>query len=397
MNFALLGYQPAVQPLLEAIAADGACRLLCAWGTLPADVFESAPGVRRVADWSELLAPGTIEAAIVAHGDEETRTAAKHLFATGRGLIVVPHPGLDTAWMYELSLQQVDAQAPLMPYFPHRAEANVRRLRAAIAAGTIGRARSIEMSRLVDTAQRPRELLTAEEIDAALLCDADLLRFLGGRYTQVTALRTGESGGGCLRAQIVLAGAGLPEAVWTVRPRSAEAGGDTLAVVGEKGIAAIDSRGLNGDRGGGRLSINGEPQPPDPLSPVGHAAEILAAFRGIRAPDDGDATWDDLIRAGETVEAARDSIRRRRTIDLHTGEHSEQTVFKSQMTAMGCGVLLLTLAAVIVVAMLDAAFQFPQGARGLVQGIVFLPVFLFLLLQLLYFAARPRGDKARGG
>lgn len=391
MNFVLLGHQPAVLPLLDAIAADMSCRLASAWGeALPAESFEAAPGARRIDDWADLLAPGAVDAVIVAGGDEATRVAAKHLFAAGRPLLVVPHSGQDSAWMYELSLQQTDAQAALLPFFPHRENANVRGLRAAIAEGTVGRPRSLEMERSIVSDHRDPPLLSAENIDAALLKDADLLRFLAGRYTRVTELRTGESATGCLRAQTTLAGNDLPEATWTGRPAE-DAPGYRLTVTGESGTAVLESAA-----GDSKLTIAGVPQSADPLSAVGHAARILALFRGTREREPEDADWDDLIRARETVEAGHDSLRRRRTIDLHAGTHSEQTVFKSQMTALGCMVLFLTLLGVIVLAMLDAAFRFPAGMRTLLQIIVFLPVFLFLLFQLMYFAARPSREEPSG-
>ncbi|MEX0703333.1 MAG: hypothetical protein WD069_14660 [Planctomycetales bacterium] len=390
MNFALLGHQPAALPLLQAIAADTACRLASAYGeSLPAAVFEAAPGVRRLDDWADLLAPGAVDAVIVAGGDDATRTAAKHLFAAGRPLLVVPHPAQDTSWMYELALQQADARAVLMPYFPHREDAGVRRLREALAEGRIGPPRALEMERLVISTRQDPPRLSVEEIDGALVNDADLLRFLAGHYSQVTALRTGETAEGCLRALVTLAGKGAPEATWTIRPVAA-APGWRLTIAGDAGAAVLEKSAA---APAARLTIQGELQPAGPLSEVGHAAQVLAAFRGLRPRETTDAIWEDLIRAGETVDAARDSLRRRRTIDLYSGTHSEQTVFKTQMTAMGCGVLFLTLVGVILLAVVDAGFRFPPLVKNVLRALVFLPVFLFLLLQLLYFAARP----ARGG
>jgi hypothetical protein len=50
--------------------------------------------------------------------------------------------------------------------------------------------------------------------------------------------------------------------------------------------------------------------------------------------------WPDLIRAGELAAAARTSATRRRTIRLQLEEGTERAQFKSQMTAIGCGVLM---------------------------------------------------------
>ncbi|MGH7128639.1 MAG: 4-hydroxythreonine-4-phosphate dehydrogenase PdxA, partial [Planctomycetaceae bacterium] len=66
--------------------------------------------------------------------------------------------------------------------------------------------------------------------------------------------------------------------------------------------------------------------------------------------------WTDLTRAVEILDAARQSLRRRRTIDLHFETASERSQFKTQMTALGCGVLALTLLAVVVVLIAGALF-----------------------------------------
>jgi len=70
------------------------------------------------------------------------------------------------------------------------------------------------------------------------------------------------------------------------------------------------------------------------------------------------AAWTDLVRAFEVVDAARVSVRRRRAIDLHSETASERNLFKSQMTALGCLTLTLTLVGVLflllLMPMLDA-------------------------------------------
>jgi hypothetical protein len=61
-----------------------------------------------------------------------------------------------------------------------------------------------------------------------------------------------------------------------------------------------------------------------------------------------------LTRAFETVEATRASLRRRRTIDLVFESTSERSIFKSHMTAVGCGLLTLTLFGLVAFLLLGA-------------------------------------------
>ena len=67
--------------------------------------------------------------------------------------------------------------------------------------------------------------------------------------------------------------------------------------------------------------------------------------------------WTDLTRDFEVLDAVRRSLARRRTIDLHFETTSERSLFKTQMTAIGCGVLLLTLFAFVGVLFLGSVLD----------------------------------------
>src|SRR5262249_28757342 len=70
--------------------------------------------------------------------------------------------------------------------------------------------------------------------------------------------------------------------------------------------------------------------------------------------------WGELARAIELVDAIERSARRRRTIDVHFDTPSERGIFKTQMTAIGCSLLVLTLVAVVVYLGLAAAVVLPN-------------------------------------
>ena len=72
---------------------------------------------------------------------------------------------------------------------------------------------------------------------------------------------------------------------------------------------------------------------------------------------------DELVDLVETFAAILESARRRRAIDLHHEPTSERTVFKSQMAAVGCLLLLLTLLGLVVLLVLGAVLD-PTGTRG---------------------------------
>ena len=91
-------------------------------------------------------------------------------------------------------------------------------------------------------------LLTA--IDNALLRDGDLLCWLAGDYSQVTCLQTAATAGGAALVSVTLAGAGIPEATWTIRPADGPARRRlTAALPASAGTSHVDDpdAGLTAD------------------------------------------------------------------------------------------------------------------------------------------------------
>ncbi|RMG38641.1 MAG: hypothetical protein D6725_06800 [Planctomycetota bacterium] len=75
---------------------------------------------------------------------------------------------------------------------------------------------------------------------------------------------------------------------------------------------------------------------------------ILTRFAALSAARDRDPafveqTWQHAVRAFEVAWAAERSLRRGRAVELHFDTASERSQFKSQMTAVGCSLLFLTL------------------------------------------------------
>ena len=136
------------------------------------------------------------------------------------------------------------------------------------------------------------------------------------------------------------------------------------------------------------MTIDGAPELPitgGGLSGDIALEHIVRVLRGEQLQPD----WTDMTRAFEIVDAARRSIRRRRTIDLHFETTSERGQFKTQMTAIGCGLLVATILAVLVLLMLGAIFEINKPALRVARIAVFAPLFVYLILQGLLFLSRP--------
>ena len=318
MNFALLGDDPAALPLIGAVQQTGHKLVRAAL----AETLRSRSAVIAslpLSQWEDILIDAAVEAVIVAGDSDEVQSAAKQLASSGKPLLIIPQAEFGAACGYELSLIRDDSHVVLMPAFVHRADLDFLSLSQRMASGQLGTARRIQVEVEFPQPRGASTLLGEREIEAAAVADIDVLRWLGGNYDQVTSLRSGQTEQGCSQATLTLAGAGLPDATWVARR------GDRpswrLTVETDQGSQSVD-------------------RSTSPLLPTWLIESFVAACRHEQAaqPD-----WPEAVRVFDVLDAARRSLRRRRTIDLHFETLSERSQFKTQMTAMGCGLLLLTL------------------------------------------------------
>ena len=87
------------------------------------------------------------------------------------------------------------------------------------------------------------------------------------------------------------------------------------------------------------------------------------------------------------------SIRRRRTIDLHFESTSERTQFKTQMTALGCGVLGYLFFGLIAYLLVGELLDVGPRAMKILRLVWFAPVLVYLALQFLVVLARPASQE----
>jgi len=376
-------------PVLRALISRPQPVVLCAVRTtLEADgLFHDLRGVEFCQRWEELLPDTSITDVLVGGGQPETLVAAKHLAQAGKTVWVLPHPQQGLMFAYEVSLQLEEGQGLVAPVFPDRARAWWQQLLQAAREGWLPPIQYIEFERFLDAGRRgmsPRSLLPLDEetgaarpgsemsvsdVEARLLWDLDLVRRLVGRYNRATTLRTGGENGYLRQQTVTLTGSGVPELVWTVKPRSADSV-DRLTLHTAEGAFVLEERpdGVTAWR-------------PhfDAVSTVTIRSDLDVLFpTEVTA-----AAWRDAVEAFELADAVQHSLERRRTVDLHHEPVSERTIFKTQMTALGCAVLFGTL--VLMVGYLAIASIVPLNGTLLValRTLVFAPLVLFLIAQLL--------------
>ncbi len=357
MKFALLGWNLQIAPLLRAISADSRHSFTIA-AELPeeslGELLAAAPGIRVLQTWEELLVDTAADVTLVAGDSDSIQTGAKQLAVDGRPLALVPQASQGSAFIYELTLTHDDNRVPLAPVQHLPAHPLAAKLNDAIHRGELGQIMLLRIEHSFPAATQQAGVsgsgLTRDEVDGAMFHDVSLLRFLGGNYNRITAVHSGSDTTGITQATVTLGGNELAEATWTAR---AGQRAWKLEVTGSAGSATLELD----DTFEGSLILNTA----DSDSESGAAAQDDGSGIGERqlaaledSIDDSAKHWAEMTRAFETVEATHTSLRRRRTIDLFFETTSERSIFKSQMTAVGCGLIMLTLFGLVAFLLLGA-------------------------------------------
>ena len=95
----------------------------------------------------------------------------------------------------------------------------------------------------------------------------------------------------------------------------------------------------------------------------------------------------------ELMEGLDKSFRRRRTVDIHFDGVSERSAFKTQMTAIGCGVLTWLMFGLVGFLVVAKLANLPPWVLQLGRILWITPLVLFLFAQLLLPLARERKSK----
>lgn len=378
MRLALLCDDATVVPWLDAIANDTTHEVVLAVSLTArsTELLRGRSGIRLISHWEDLLGGKGFDAILVGGSDASILDAVKQLASAGQKLLFLPSIDQGSTFIYELSLIRDDNHVSIIPALWQRSDPALVRIRELIRTKGLGRVQLLQFQREIPTTT---SLVSQPEINRALLPDVALLRWLVGDYDQVTALRTGVSEGGLLTQSVKLAGRNLPEATWDVRGSRASVG--RLMIHGERGLATVELDPVSEqwtliETDGARVAGN-------------RVAAIRDFLTRLDDRTAGVSEWQELVKGFETVDATQRSVTRRRTIDLHFEPMSERAIFKTQMTAIGCSVLIATLMLVLVYLAIASTVPLPPAILVILRTLVFAPLGIFLVLQLLYPLTRP--------
>ena len=227
---------------------------------------------------------------------------------------------------------------------------------------------------------RDSGFLTRQVVDWQLLRDVVLFQQFAGEATRVTAVLSGPAADSVATATVTLHTARQIPLVWQLR--SGRQPGWSVCLTSSGGQQRLEAASRQAALASA-ASAPDEP-PADETSAAGVPHRLAGRIAG-----DGQPAWPGLLRAVEVLDATARSARRGRSVELHSTTASERSQFKTQMIAIGCGLLTLTLLAMVLVLLVGEALHPPAGVMRLLRLLVFAPLGVFLVVQLLLLLARP--------
>ncbi len=336
MKFAAIASDEAILPVLQAAQLCQQCEKLSLWaesGDLLARMRSMAPQAEVEQSWEEALSGETVDAVLVAGVDESVLIAARQFAQAGFRLIVAVSPSSDAVRFFDYTAIWQESTDRVVPIFLSDVELVARNLQAAYNEDVLGKLWKIEFDRTIPMEEND-STVASDVARRWFLLDSAWLRILDPDSTHVNMLATGPHPDQPVEVTIRLTGEDAIDSRWTLRCGSHESW--TLKLIGENGQISVRFEA-------GQLSIMDAPYEialSDASDLVLHNTQNQLQ-RIVNGETDRD--WTDVIKLGEFGATAARSLLKRRTLPVHFEEASERSQFKSQMTAVGCGVLLWTM------------------------------------------------------
>lgn len=368
MRFALAGNNATAFHVLRTLADSTEHSLIhCALsGELAAVASRNSVPLTLAASAEEALLTGDIDIVIIAIDDlDESLRMVRAASQSGRNVVVIPPASCSPAYSFELHLILDESQSSIMPLLP-RAAINEIPLSAVDLKLDPLTTRQLAIELPLPAANR---VVLQESVIRGL----DYLSASGFRFTQVTALESNAPDGSLLSRSITLSAAPtsdkpLPPATLTIKP---------VTVSDQPCILQISHS-------------NAE------VTSVSIAETPLVLSRIVAVCESRElcGKWMDAFSITlELAESVSKSLRRRRTVDVHFDSGSEKGVFKSQMTAIGCGILTFMMLGMVAFLILAQLVSLPQTVLYFLRILWITPLVLFLIAQALLPFARDRGNR----
>ena len=369
MKFCVIGTNKAAFSLLRELAGSSQHSLsACA---IDGGLFDSAAAaeisVRLASSAEEALLETGVDVVVLATVDpEETLRLSRAASQADRHIVVIPPDSCSPAFSFELHLVLDESRYSIIPL---TGRYSLVALPAAELSFSLDARQTLQLAAELSVADFSRDTIRSR-VQQGL----DILSASGFRYTQVTALESRAPDGSFLSLLITLnshpsAEQALPPATLTLRPAAILPGGESMLR-----ITRSDGTTQN--------------------AVISDSAAAVSRIESLCSDRASCSQWMESFSATlELAEAVEKSVRRRRTVDVHFDTGSERGVFKSQMTAIGCGILtymMVWMVAYLIVAQLT---ELPTWMLHVARVAWIAPLVIFLIAQALLPVARRRSSQ----
>lgn len=361
-----MGQQQDAVDVLRTMLADDDCevRAACVSGPLMTAVAALSGRIPRSPSAEEACMGRDGGLVVIAEsGGEDSLRLVRVATQAGQHVLVLPPDDVTPAWGFELQLIQDESSTAVMPFCGAFLLPDDDRLTSALRARPLPRQVRVEL----EVQPHASESLPERQREALSVALAT-----GYQYTSVIAVDQMAPDGELLQRTITLGASresqGVVPATTIVLESRPGRDPDQFVVVGSDGD---------------ELCV-----------PLSSNPDWLPRCRQLMVSRKEAQQWmADFTAMLELDHAADRSLRRRRAIDVQFDSGSERSVFKSQMTAIGCLVLLLMMGGLIGYLILAQLFELPERVMRIVRAIWIAPAVLYLLAQLLLPVARDRSRR----
>ena len=382
MKLALLGADPDALRLALWVARSEHHQLVAVYDgdELYGELSPVAPLAAWSDSWESLLHGTVADAVIVARsGEPEMRAERLRKLVQAAIPMIVVHPVCEAIVGFELEMIRRDTGCVIIPYLPDVLHPAVERAIGLLQPREDNMLGHLDQVNFDRTLHRPH----FSALIAQIASDVQLIRMLIGEVTKVAAMGTADELSISQNLGVQMSNDSGVLARWSLSSGETENQG-RIALIGSHGTA--------------QLTVGNDDQPWTMELPETGTESISAdqqqasrAFDMLAAALRGEVVrpnWIDACRDCEIAEAVAESLRRGRTVDVRLEAPSEESTFMGIMAASGCGLLLMSVAALLVVAAVEGLrLPFRHHLLWRIWPFYLLgPIAVFLFLQLLKFA-----------
>lgn len=394
MKLALLGADATTLAIARAAVAGPhdlvwVCELDDGEPAIASALRAVAAHSRPAEHWETLLDFAAVDAVVIARSaDEDRRGDQLRKFVQAGMPMIAAHPVVQSMLVYyELDMIRRETNCVMLAYLPVRWHASASELARWLrepADSPLGRIEQVVMERrLSDRSQAA--------VVAQFARDVDLMRFVCGDFNKLGAMGGASEAAAYGSLGVQMTGPTSVLARWSVGPPDPTEGA-SLTLLGANGKAVLRLPGdsLTTETFPAVLEVTTGAETTREEFPAWNpaAAAIERLERAIAEPTAASA-WVDASRSIELAETIERSLRKGRTVELHYEDYTEESTFKGTMASLGCGLLMLGLVLLGLVAVADQ-LKLPFVDRWPKLLAWLLGIFLALQLLMLIFKREPR-------